>query len=68
MKIAVSGAAGRMGKRILALGHDHSDIEISGALEGPANPALGNDAGENAGIGRLGVPITADVEGVLKGM
>jgi 4-hydroxy-tetrahydrodipicolinate reductase len=66
MRIAVSGAAGRMGKRILALGHDHSDIEISGALEGPANPALGSDAGENAGIGRLGVPITADVEEVLK--
>ncbi len=66
MRIAVSGAAGRMGKRILALGHDHSDIEISGALEGPANPVLGSDAGENAGIGRLGVPITADVEGVLK--
>jgi 4-hydroxy-tetrahydrodipicolinate reductase len=55
-----------MGKRILALGHDHPDIEISGALEAPANPALGSDAGENAGIGRLGIPITADVEGVLK--
>jgi 4-hydroxy-tetrahydrodipicolinate reductase len=66
MRIAVSGAAGRMGKKILALGHDHSDIEISGALERTANPALGTDAGENAGIGRLGVPITADVEGVLK--
>jgi 4-hydroxy-tetrahydrodipicolinate reductase len=66
MRIAVSGAAGRMGKRILALAHDRSDIEISGALEGPANPALGSDAGEIAGIGRLGVPITADVEAVLK--
>ncbi|MGO9568232.1 MAG: 4-hydroxy-tetrahydrodipicolinate reductase, partial [Desulfomonilaceae bacterium] len=65
MKIAVSGAGGRMGKRILALGHDHPDIEISGALEGPAHPALGSDAGENAGIGRLGIPIMADVEGVL---
>jgi 4-hydroxy-tetrahydrodipicolinate reductase len=66
MKIAVSGAAGRMGKRILALAHDHPDMEISGALEGYSNPALGSDAGENAGIGRLGVPITADVEEALK--
>jgi 4-hydroxy-tetrahydrodipicolinate reductase len=66
MRIAVSGAAGRMGKRILALGHGHADIEISGALEGSGNPALGSDAGENAGIGHLGVPITADVEAVLK--
>ena len=55
-----------MGKRILALAHDHPGIEISGALEGPAHPALGSDAGENAGIGRLGVAITADVEEVLK--
>jgi 4-hydroxy-tetrahydrodipicolinate reductase len=66
MKIAVSGAAGRMGKRILALAHDHPDIEISGALEGPANPALGRDAGENAGIGRLEVSISTDVEQALK--
>jgi 4-hydroxy-tetrahydrodipicolinate reductase len=66
MRIAVSGAAGRMGKRILALAHDHPDMEISGALEGPSNPALGIDAGENAGIGRLGVSITADVEEALR--
>jgi 4-hydroxy-tetrahydrodipicolinate reductase len=66
MKIVVSGAAGRMGKLILALAHAHPDMEISGALEGPANPALGSDAGENAGIGRLGVPITTDVEEALK--
>ena len=55
-----------MGKKILALAHDRPGIEISGALEGPLHPALGSDAGENAGIGRLGVAITADVEEVLK--
>jgi 4-hydroxy-tetrahydrodipicolinate reductase len=66
MRIAVSGAAGRMGMRILALGHEHPDIEISGALEWQAHPAIGVDAGENAGIGRLGIPITTDVEAVLK--
>ena len=31
----------------------------------PGHPALGKDAGEVAGVGRLGVPITADPEGVL---
>jgi 4-hydroxy-tetrahydrodipicolinate reductase len=66
MKIAVCGAAGRMGKRIIALANEHPELEISGALESPTNPSQGSDAGELAGIGRLGVPITSDVSDVLK--
>ncbi len=67
MKIAVCGAAGRMGKRILALAHEHPDMEITGALEWSGSPTQGSDAGEVAGIGRLGVQITGDVSEVLKG-
>ncbi len=66
MKIAVCGAAGRMGKRIIALAHEHPELEISGAVESPTSPAQGSDAGELAGIGKLGVPITSDVSDVLK--
>lgn len=66
MKVAVSGAAGRMGKRILALCHAHPDIEITGALEAAGHPNLGKDAGENAGIGTLHVPITDNVSDLLK--
>ncbi|MFH0824456.1 MAG: 4-hydroxy-tetrahydrodipicolinate reductase [Pseudomonadota bacterium] len=67
MKIAVSGAAGRMGKRILALGRQHPEVEITGALEMPGHPAIGTDAGESAGIGRLGVAITDDRAAVIAG-
>ena len=35
------------------------------ALEAPGHPALSRDAGEVAGVGRLGVPITDDPESVL---
>jgi 4-hydroxy-tetrahydrodipicolinate reductase len=66
MKIAVSGAAGRMGKRILALAHQHPQMEITGALDAPQNPTQGKDAGENAGLGNIGVPITSDAKEVLK--
>lgn len=66
MKIAVSGAAGRMGKRILALAHDNAELEISGALEASGHPDLGQDAGELAGIGRLGIDIVDDVDSVLQ--
>jgi len=67
MRIAVSGAGGRMGKRILALAHANPETEISGALEVAGHPDLGRDAGETAGIGALGVSITDDVPSVLKG-
>lgn len=67
MKIAVSGAAGRMGKRILALAHETPDLEISGALEAAGHPDLGKDAGEVAGIGTLGVSITDNIALVLEG-
>jgi 4-hydroxy-tetrahydrodipicolinate reductase len=35
-------------------------------LESPQNPALGKDAGENTGLGAIGVPITGNVQEVLK--
>lgn len=66
MKIAVSGSAGRMGKRILALSHEHPEVEIVGALEAVGHPALGKDAGETAGVGNIGIPIVSDVSAVLK--
>jgi 4-hydroxy-tetrahydrodipicolinate reductase len=65
MKIAVSGAAGRMGRRVLALSHEHPDCEISGALESQQSPFLGKDAGELAGIGPVGVAVTTDREQTL---
>jgi 4-hydroxy-tetrahydrodipicolinate reductase len=66
MKIAVSGAAGRMGKRILALAHENPQCTISGAMEFAQSPFMGMDAGEIAGIGHIGISITSDVQEVLK--
>jgi|GEM_PF-2667603 len=65
MKIAVSGAAGRMGRRIVALAHDHPGVDVVGAIEAAHQKALGSDAGELAGVGNIGVPITSDVAEVL---
>ncbi len=66
MDIAISGAAGRMGRRILALGSQRPDFVITGALDSPDHPAQGRDAGEIAGIGNIGVPISSDRTEVLK--
>ncbi len=52
-RIAVCGAAGRMGKTILELCMDTEGVTIGAAIEQSASPMLGMDAGEVAGIGRL---------------
>ena len=57
--IIVAGAAGRMGSRIIAL-HREAGLRLAAALEAPGHRALGRDAGEQAGAGVLGVPLTAD--------
>jgi 4-hydroxy-tetrahydrodipicolinate reductase len=62
--IVVGGAAGRMGSRIVAL-HRDAGLRLAAALEAPGHGALGRDAGEAAGVGSLGVPITADAGSVI---
>src|SRR5437867_252385 len=65
IELVVGGAAGRMGKRIIALARDTADIRVAGALVRPRHAALGHDAGEVAGAGQVGVPLSADPAAVL---
>ncbi len=67
IKIAVSGAAGRMGGRNITAVKEDELLELSGALERPLHPSLGMDAGLTAGCGALGVAITDDLNQVVKG-
>ena len=60
MKIAVAGAAGRMGRELVRAIHARTDCVMTGALEQEGSLALGQDAGQLAGLGKLGVPITSD--------
>jgi 4-hydroxy-tetrahydrodipicolinate reductase len=65
IKVIIAGAAGRMGCRLVALIKDSTLLTLSGAIEGKGHHALGDDAGETAGCGRSGVPITEDFEMLL---
>ena len=58
--VVVAGAAGRMGTRIVACLQGDADLKVTAAIEAAGHAALGKDAGEVAGIGNLGVPITSD--------
>jgi 4-hydroxy-tetrahydrodipicolinate reductase len=59
--IAITGAAGRMGMRLIALAKEAGDFEIVAAVERPEAPQMSRDAGEVAGVGPIGVPITLDL-------
>ncbi len=63
--VAITGAAGRMGRNLLNACNHTKGVHCTVALEHPDNPQLGADAGEVAGIGSLGVPIKADLASVL---
>src|SRR3989442_1079429 len=63
--VVVAGAAGRMGSRIVACLGEARELRLVAALEAPSHPALGRDAGETAGVGRLGVALASDAAAAL---
>ena len=66
IRAIVCGAAGRMGGRIIALVQDANDLALTGAVERPGHPGIGKDAGESAGVGKVGVPLAGDLRAVVK--
>jgi 4-hydroxy-tetrahydrodipicolinate reductase len=55
--LAINGAAGRMGQRLVHLSREDPDLAVGAALEAPGHPQQGRDVGEVCGLGPLGVPI-----------
>jgi 4-hydroxy-tetrahydrodipicolinate reductase len=66
IRLAVAGASGRMGRMLIEAIAGASDMKLSGALDIPGSPSLGQDAA--AFLGRpSGASITADVRQGLTG-
>lgn len=59
IRLAIHGAAGRMGKRLVALGSADSDLQIVAAVDSSSHPDLGKDAGPLAGVAEIGVPLSS---------
>src|SRR5262245_23822996 len=59
--IAINGACGRMGQRLVALAHDDPELDVIAAVDSAGHPAQGRDAGTAAGVGPVGVAITAEI-------
>lgn len=62
-KLAIHGAAGRMGKRLVALSATDPQLELVAALESAGHPDAGKDAGLLAGVDQLGISLTGEMVG-----
>jgi 4-hydroxy-tetrahydrodipicolinate reductase len=66
LRIAVAGASGRMGHMLIEAVSAADDMVLSGALDVPGSPAIGQDAAGFLGKAS-GVTVTADVKAGLAG-
>ena len=59
-RVAITGAAGRMGKTLIQALNDAGDLRLSAALEQPGHAMIGRDVGEIAGVGAAGIKLGED--------
>jgi 4-hydroxy-tetrahydrodipicolinate reductase len=64
--LIVAGAGGRMGRMLIQLIARDPAHKLVGALEAKGVPAVGQDAGEPAGVGQLGVKIIDDYASIAR--
>lgn len=64
-KVGIIGAGGRMGRMLIEAVHDNPATTLTAAIERSGSSLLGADAGEVAGIGKLGVVLTDNLETAL---
>lgn len=62
IRVAIMGAAGRMGKNLIAAVEMTEGLEVSAAIVRPESSLIGADAGELAGITKLSIPLVGTLE------
>ena len=62
MRVAVIGASGRMGKFLITAVQTAEGVSLGAAILKPGSSLIGADAGEIAGVGKLGVAAVASLE------
>ncbi|TCK18684.1 dihydrodipicolinate reductase [Thiogranum longum] len=64
-RIAIPGAAGRMGRNLIDACQRTEGLSLGAATERPGHELIGSDAGVVAGVGALGVLIGDNLEAVV---
>lgn len=67
IKIAIAGAAGRMGQAIVRSIHNMPGVQLVAATEMSVHKDLGKDVGVLSGIEKTGIVLTSDLEAALSG-
>jgi 4-hydroxy-tetrahydrodipicolinate reductase len=57
LSLVVHGAAGRMGRRVVALASEDRDVRLVGGIDSGSHPLMGQDIGVIAGLSPLGVAL-----------
>jgi len=65
--VVIAGAAGRMGRMLVALAAADPGLRLTAGIEAPGHRDLGADLGRLAGIADVGVPLTAELPSELEG-
>src|SRR5205823_4005922 len=65
-RIGVIGCAGRVGRMLIADIVASEGCELAGGAAKPESAAVGQDLGEFAGVGRVGIAATGDARQVLR--
>jgi 4-hydroxy-tetrahydrodipicolinate reductase len=64
-RIAVMGAAGRMGKILIEAVGQAEGAQLTAAIDRPDSSLIGADAGELAALGKIGVTLVGELNAVL---
>ncbi len=67
IKVTLYGAGGRMGQTLTRLAAEADDLQVVGAVDHHGSALLGRDVGDLAGVGHLGVEVSADLSSALLG-
>ena len=65
IKVAVAGAAGRMGSRITAISKEYEGLQLAGAFERKGHKDVGKDVGTLVGIGNTGITLVDSLESII---
>jgi 4-hydroxy-tetrahydrodipicolinate reductase len=65
VKVIITGAAGRMGRRIGFMVNQHEGLEVAAGFEQPDSLDVGKDIGELGGYGANGIKVSAGLEAVI---
>ena len=68
LKLAIAGAAGRMGRELAKIVHTTEGCALAGGLEAPGSPHVGADYGELIGEKKVGVTISDYAAKVIAGV